>query len=175
MKDIINHKALNPVEVQKIAGVPLKVVKYSDLIHYKRLEDMFTKSCKCILLLYQTKKTFGHWCCIINQPKKIVFFDPYALEPDDQLQFANIKFRTENNMRLPYLTYLLYNSKKDIDYNDKRFQVLDDNVNSCGHWTGIRMRCHKLDSDEFINIFDGVPNKDLDNIAIIIGNFYIDQ
>lgn len=170
---INNHYALNPIEIQKIAGVPIKVMRYSDLINFKRLEDMFSTNCKCVLILFEQRKRFGHWCCLINHKKKVIFFDPYALMPDDQLQFTNIKFRNENNMRLPYLTYLLYKCKKQIDYNDKQFQKMDENINTCGYHCGFRMRNNKLDSDQYIKLFKGIPLNELDNIIIEICGKYI--
>lgn len=170
---ILEHKALNPNEIYKVANTPFKVVKYSDLYKFKNIEDMFNKKCKCVLMLYEQKNNYGHWVCLINHPKKVIFFDPYAMEPDDQLQFTNIKFRKDNNMELPYLTYLLFHSEKPIDYNDKRFQKLDDKINTCGYWVGIRMRKKNIDSDQFIKIFEGIPSNELDNEIIKICNKYI--
>ena len=133
------------------------------------LEELFVEG-KLVLLLYESKRNNGHWCCLIDQPAQVIFFDPYALLPDDQLEFTNIKFRKRNNMHLPYLTYLLYHSKKPIDYNNKQMQVMRDEVATCGYWCGIRMRLDYLDSEEFIDIFRKFPLKERDNIIIATVN-----
>ena len=172
MKNILPHRALTPQEVQQIAGKQIRVVRYTDLKNYKSIEDLFGRI-KCVLILYQKTNNSGHWACLINQPKKVVFYDSYALEPDDQLQFTGIKTRKDLGIDLPYITYLLYYSKKPIDYNDEQMQVFNDNIETCGYWCGARMRYSNLTSDGFINMIKHIPLKERDNAIIRFSNQYL--
>ena len=80
------NKALNPIEVEKIAGTPIKTIRYVDLINYKSLKEAFGNF-KAILLLYHVASlNNGHWVCLVKRPHEISFFDPYGFMPDDQLQ-----------------------------------------------------------------------------------------
>ena len=169
---MLQHHALSPQEVQQIAGKPISVFKYSDLVNFQTINDLFTTS-NFILLLYETKQNSGHWCCLINKPKVIEFFDPYAFIPDDQLEFANIKFRKCNSMELPYLTYLMYNSNKTIDYNNVQLQKLAKNIQTCGYWCGIRMRESRLSNDKFAKMFINYPVDERDNLILKISHKYI--
>ena len=161
------HHPLNPKEVELIAGRPITTYRYSDLGEKSSINDLFSKT-SCVLLLYESKLNSGHWCCLINQPNQIVFFDPYSLEPDSQLAFSNIQFRDSNGMELPYLTYLMLQSKKPIDYNDVQNQILKNGVETCGYHCGVRMRAEKLTNAEYNNIFKSVPLKVRDDLIINI-------
>ena len=62
--------ALNPEQVEHIAGIPIEVVKYSDLHKYKNINQLFNKK-KAVLLLYQIQPTYGHWCCLVKHKKSM--------------------------------------------------------------------------------------------------------
>jgi hypothetical protein len=147
------NKSLNPIEIQQIAQCPINVLKYSELCQFKNISELFPKPCKCVLLLFETKFNNGHWCCLIKHKNSIEFFDPYAFLPDDELKFTNEKFREQNNMNIPYLTYLLLTSKLPIEYNDYQFQRFAKGVNTCGRWCGYRMQHHTMSIDDFIDFF----------------------
>lgn len=159
------HHPLSPSEVQSIAGKPISTFKYSELGDMTSIQDLFAKN-NCVLLLYESKLNSGHWCCLINQPSQVVFFDPYSLEPDSQLAFSNIRFRDNNGMELPYLTYLMLKSQKPIDYNNIQNQRLSQGIETCGYHCGVRMRAEKLTNTEYNNIFKSVPLKQRDNLII---------
>lgn len=163
-----HHKALNPIEVQTITGKPITTYKYIDLEHMNDIQDLFQQNDR-VLILYENKHNMGHWICLINQPTSIVFFDPYSLEPDSQLAFINIKFRNEQGIRLPYLTSLMLQSWKPIDYNDVQMQRFKENIVSCGYHCGLRMRFEELTNREYSDIFQDIPIIDRDAIVVKCG------
>ena len=165
-------KALSAEEVLKIAGIPIKLIKYSDLSLYKTICDIFG-TFKAVLLLYEQRINSGHWVCLINHKDTIHFFDSYGLFPDDELRFSNIKFRKENDMFLPYLTYLLYHSPKTIDFNDIKLQKIDEKIATCGRWCGMRMRMHKLTNDEFSDLFKNIKKNERDPLIVNLTEKYI--
>lgn len=150
------EKALNPIEIEKIAGTPIILLKYSQLCLFNTMEELFDKGINYVLLLYETKLNNGHWVCLINHPDSVEFFDSYAFVPDDELKFTNLNFKKQNNMDLPYLTYLMLNSKKPIEYNDYKFQSWKQGVHTCGRWVGFRIRLSHSDNfslEDFIEMF----------------------
>ena len=165
---IKEHHPLTPKEVQKIAQQPMIFTKYQDLDDYESLDILF-KDADCVLILFETHINSGHWCCLINQKSKIVFFDPYGLEPDTELLFTDMKFRQENDMVKHHLTNLLLGSKVPVEYSNKRLQKMSSEVQTCGYWCGTRMRFKDLSSEKFINLFKGLPRDEKDNAVIEIG------
>ena len=161
------NKALNPIEVEKIAGTPIKTIRYVDLINYKSLKEAFGNF-KAILLLYHVASlNNGHWVCLVKRPHEISFFDPYGFMPDDQLQFTNVKFRKENGINMPYLTYLLYKSKLPVDYNDKQIQKFADNIQTCGRHCGNFIRIGKSNK-QYTDLWKGIPKNKIDELIVII-------
>ena len=156
---------LDPSEVQKIAGKPLKVIKYSDLIHVNDLDDLFSKDFPAILLLYETKKNSGHWIIMIKHADRIEFFDSYGLMPDDELKFTPKKFRKENNMDVPILTWLMLHSRYPIEYSDFQFQTLSEDIGTCGRWCGIRYQTSNTPLDDFTKIFKQIHQNHRDLIV----------
>jgi len=153
-------RPLNPNEIYKICQVPFRLVKYSDLHRFDSLDEIFN-GLKAIVLLFESRKGYGHWTCLIKQKDRICFFDPYAFVPDDELHFSNIGFRKMNNMDLPYLTALLYFSKLPCDYNDHQFQRFDKRILTCGRHTAWRLKHHHLTNDEYIKQFGHLKDKDI--------------
>ena len=145
---ILPHHSLSDSEVRDIVQKPISVFKYSELKKFKNIQEMF-KDSDCVLLLYESKINTGHWTCLINQPKTIVFFDPYSLQPDSQLAFSNIKFRKSIGVKMPYLSYLMYHSKKPVDYNDTQLQVLKEGIETCGYWCDRRLLFNELTNNQF--------------------------
>lgn len=157
----MNHY-LNPFEVQKIAKRPLKVMKYSDLGDYERLEDIFEPGIPGVLLLYETKLNTGHWCMLIKHKDRIEFFDSYAMLPDDQIKFTPKAFRSEGGMDIPVLSWLMLYSKYPIEYNHNQFQKWSDKIGTCGRWAGFRYKLMDVPLDDFIEMFSKIGKNSLD-------------
>ena len=166
------HHPLSPAEVSNIVGSDINVFRYQDLDELSSIDELFKKT-DCTLLLYETQINSGHWVCLINQPKQILFFDPYGLEPDNQLAYVNMKFRKENDMYLPHLSMLMYHSNKPIEYNDKRLQIMSPSINTCGYWCGFRMRLKDLSIKEFNDLFKGINRNEKDNAIIMLTEKYL--
>ena len=170
---IQTHHPLSAEEVAAIAGCPINVIKYQDLDELDNIDQIFSTA-GCALLLYETQVNQGHWVCLIDHPDSIIFFDSYGLEPDNQLTFTNIEFRRRNDMMCPHLTALLEESPKKIFYNDKRLQLMIPEIFTCGYWVGYRMRKRKLTTEQFNNLFKGIPRQEKDNAVITLSQKYLD-
>lgn len=159
-------KYLSPIDVQQIAGRAMKVMKYSDLVNYKKLEDIFERNIPGVLLLYETKLNMGHWVMLLKYKDRIEFFDSYALLPDDQLKFTTKQFKRENNMDVPVMTWLMLYSKFPIEYNHFPFQKWSKNIATCGRWCGYRYKMYDMDLEEFIEMFEKIPKSKLDKTIV---------
>lgn len=117
--DLLDHKA--------------SLILYPDLAKSDNIDDYLQNNGACVIL-YETKKNFGHWCCIFKTINKneLEFFDPYGLPPDAELKYIDYNFRKSNNELRPHLTHLLLNSNYKVTYSNYRFQKMMDDINTCG-------------------------------------------
>lgn len=154
------QRALSGSEVLHLAENQANLITYPQLAKMKSIDQALGKYGACIVL-YETKKNFGHWCCIIRQsPKLIEFFDSYGLMPDDQLKFIPEHFRQKNNEDFSHLTYLLWKSKCTVEYNHDRLQKKLRDTNTCGRWCGLRILLRDMPLEEFVDKFKRYKNPD---------------
>ena len=145
--------ALSNTDIENILDGKVNIVVYPELTDYDTIDELLGPYGSCIML-YETKPSYGHWCCInkINH-NTVEFFDPYSSYPDDNLDHITTKFRKESNQFFPYLTLLLYNSGYNIDYNEFQFQKHANDIKSCGRWCCLRVMLKYLPLQEFAQIF----------------------
>ena len=132
----------------------VKIVPYSEIHKYDNINQLLGKY-KKVILLYQTRKNFGHWCCLYeNNKKHICFFDSYGIIPDDQLEFTPKDLRDDLKHEQRYLTQLLYDSGKKIEYNEYQLQLREKNINTCGRWCLVRLQYPNISINDFYHIFN---------------------
>lgn len=137
-----------------------KIIKYNELSNYDNINNLLNSS-KFIIILYETKMNYGHWCCIfLNNKNNIEFFDSYGCIPDLQLKYIPTVFRKQNNELFPHLTWLLINCNNKIEYNNYKFQKNKKGINTCGRWCVVRCILSDLNIDEFYKLFKKYKNKD---------------
>jgi hypothetical protein len=144
------NKSLSNFEISEGLGKNANIIKYSELSKYNNIDDAFNNK-KHLILLFETVKNYGHWCCLIKRGKKnIEFFDSYGIMPDEQLKYTVPVFRKENNMLLPHLTYLLLMCKYNVEYNNYKFQK---GFTTCGRWVIVRCILSDIGIDDFAKLF----------------------
>lgn len=154
--------SLNGAEVLKICGDgrdgKISIMTYPDIVDCDTIADLFKKArSDCILLLFESRQNFGHWTSIIQHRNSrgdvcgYETFDSYGIFPDDELKFAPYMFRMMNSMMIPHLTCLLYNTPSNIklEYNKVKLQKMEDDINTCGRWAGMRIRLRHIPLDDF--------------------------
>jgi hypothetical protein len=132
--DLLNHKT--------------RVLTYTELTKYDDINDVL-EPFGCFVLLYLSKKDYGHWCCVIEHPDRIEFFDPYGTYIDDELENISGDFRKRSDQLFPHLTKLLFESGKPIEYNEYKFQKKGTNINTCGRHTAMRVLMKHLLLDDY--------------------------
>lgn len=122
-------------DMERILGHGTRFLTYPDLARAESIEELFRKG--FFVLLYEHSRNVGHWCCVIRFPNRIEVFDSYGIKPDDELKFTPRHFREKNHMQFPHLTWLLYQSGVQIEYNHHKFQKPD--VATCGRHVVYRL------------------------------------
>jgi hypothetical protein len=169
--DEIKTESTSNQELQNMVGRPIKILKYSELKRFNNIEDVLGKYGEFIML-YETSPNVGHWCCCFTRTgsegqKIISFFDSLGLMPDDQFHEICIKFRKDSGITKPYLTYLLSNTDKDVEYNQYELQNMDPDVATCGRWCVVRLRMKHLSPTRFYELFKGGEDFDSDDLVIL--------
>ena len=148
MDTLINnqeHIDLGTPEINKITDNGAKIIVYHDLASVGSLQTLTQEYGACIIL-YETKKNFGHWVCLIDQGDFFEFFDSYGFSPDQELKYAVYD-------NTPYLTRLIQNSKKPVRANKVRLQSVVEDTNTCGRWASVRVRMRHIPIQKFVSLF----------------------
>ena len=148
-----------------------KVLTYNELTNYDTLDNLFDNK-DVIYLLYESRKNFGHWCCLMKKDNgNIEFFDSYGIFPDQELKWTNKTFREKNNMILPHLTALLYNCPYQIEYNNHKLQKQEPDVNTCGKWCLLRALSKDIcNIDKFASFFKNNKHFEPDELVVLIND-----
>ena len=174
---------LNDKIILKIMGKKdSKLIIYPNIHKYNSIEQLFENK-KKILLLYvnemkDDKNMSGHWTGIFRpQKNKIIFFDPYGLLIDSELNYYTKNFRKKTHQDKRYLTKLLYNFSlkkgNEVHYNELREQKLSDNINTCGRWVAVFGHfIDKMTLEKWQSIWKNLKKKgyNLDEVIVKISN-----
>src|SRR5580698_9294060 len=102
--------ALSDKDLANLLNHKNKLVIYQDLINYNNIDDVLGPNGMCTLL-FESKKNYGHWCCLWKLNKNTVsFFNSYNGLPDGSLDYINDNYAKISNQDYPYLSKLLYES-----------------------------------------------------------------
>jgi hypothetical protein len=138
---------------------------YRELDKCNTLDDALGPN-NAIVLLYEQKNNFGHWCCVFRNNNIVFFFDPYGVWPDDQLDEIDKKYRLKSGQAYRQLSFLMAESPYQIDYNNHQLQSDHENINTCGRWCVARLKNRFLNSDQFYKLFGpGHENIDPDELV----------
>ena len=114
-----------------------RVVKFCDLEHFKDVHKLLPKWEDFRIILIEQKINSGHWVCITRRNNNFCFFDPYGNSPYQNLNFISKKMNELLGQEKTDFSGLFKGLKKGsykLDYNKKKFQNLDNNINTCGRW-----------------------------------------
>lgn len=148
----ITTTPLSGNDMMKALNYKCNLLTYTELTKYNNIFDAMGEY-KVLILLYLSKKNYGHWTTVFERDNgNIEFFDSYGYLMDDELKLIkNLNFKTLSSQNKPYLTYLLYKSKRSIEYNNYQFQEKNKRIATCGRHVLIRLKFKYLTIDEYIN------------------------
>ena len=144
--------SLSGTQVLDLLDNKCNLVQYSDLHNIKSIDELLGPHKKCVLL-YQTSANYGHYCCVWEYNDTIFFFDSYGGVVDSQLNFVPKDLKDELNSNHNYLIRLMYDSDKNVEYNQYEFQSKEPNVATCGRHCVNRLRFPEISINDYYQIF----------------------
>jgi hypothetical protein len=174
MENLIKNNISKPLsnkEILQLVNGKANLVSYANIHKYNNLDQLLGQYNACICL-YETRKNYGHWCCILKlDDDKIEFFDPYGIMPDQELSWINKDFRIQSRQDKPYLSILMRNSNYVLSYNHHRFQKFKKGINTCGRWCALRILFRMMPLNIFIQVFGKKREYDNDFYATLLTNY----
>lgn len=165
---------LSDGDIRKILGSDIKIVTYPMLANMSSASQMFDSKGRCILLFLTSSPTEGHWCCLLNKPRGITFWDPYGDKPEEQLDNIPQSRLEMMNESQPYLSELLKGSGKPVFYNTHPYQASSSLINTCGRWCVARCLYSDKDESYFKKVVDKANKQGMSNdnfVAALTANW----
>jgi hypothetical protein len=147
----IKAYALTDEDINKILGGTV-IMTYPELQDVSRIEDIFDKDGRSVLLFLTEDETTGHWTGLIRSEKMIEYFDPYGSAPDADRKWLSKNKLKELDEEKPMLTKLLRASHMKVYFNTYAFQSDRQDINTCGRWVVARLLHRKKTLREFYNM-----------------------
>lgn len=149
MDKLINKLTSLPLsgeDMMRAVDGETRVLSYSDLKNVDNIYDLF-EPYNNFVLLYEMKKNFGHWCCVIyhERTNEIEFMDPYGMFIDDQFKYITDPRISKEK----YLSKLLLDSDSKIIYNDQPLQKFSKDISSCGRHIALRINLRDIPLNEY--------------------------
>lgn len=123
--------SLTNTDIDSIFTGSNHIIKYSSLINYNNIDDVFGNN-DFIILIIEEKLNSGHWTCLLRYDNTVEMFDSYGGTIDNELQYISHNQRSLLGESSHLLTKLLNQSYYDIVFPKYRFQKLQNGVNTCG-------------------------------------------
>ncbi len=151
--------SLSDKNIIKAFGNKVKIVTYKDIYNYETIDELLDPY-GVVVILYEVKPNSGHWTILFKRNDDIIeFFDSYGAVIDSELKFIKEKYRDQLKENHTYLSYLVYKSPYELDYNPYKFQKYKNNINTCGRWVILRYALREFDIDEFYKIMKQLKRK----------------
>ena len=134
-----------------------RILKYSELSNYPTINDLLPKKKDFCIILVENEPNSGHWVALLKyEPNIIEFFNSYGDSPGSELSFNSKSTNEELDQSRNIITDLLDKAmeKNTVIYNKKKFQKLENDINTCGKNCIFRCIClkkYKLNLPKYIN------------------------
>lgn len=161
-QDIIIDKAeqipLSGLDIRRISGIN-NIIEYGDLSSYRNIDAVLGPE-EAIIILYETRRFFGHWVCLFKRDTHTLeFFDSLGLPMDSELKLISDYQRRQLNEFIPHLTHLIKKSRYKLIQNKYKLQEFIENVNTCGRWASVRIKQRDMNIDDFAKFWmRGLPD-----------------
>lgn len=144
---------LSGADIHRITDGKCNIIQYEDLERVNNLDEVLRPH-GAVMILYTTRKNFGHWVCLFEKGNKnLEFFDPYGLKMDEELNITNdLHLREHKGIITPHLTALINSGGYNVSSNTTQLQEFIEHINTCGRWTALRVRFRDVSLKKFINM-----------------------
>ena len=137
-----------------LAGAPIEVFDYSQVISNKDIDNLFRVNSACVLFypaLRGGNLTVGHYVLLIRnkESKTMFFYDPLAYKPDEYKKFAMKHLYLERHNSLINHFINKHQDGYTIDYNTHQHQSRRPDVATCGRHCILRALMSNLSHDSY--------------------------
>lgn len=169
-----NNLKSNPLSDSDLKNVInyVPITKFNKLQYLRSIDEVLNNNIGIILILTEDENT-GHWIGIIKQNDIIEIFDPYGSHPKDYLRTLRIPPEYNLNGDTNILIRLIKNSGYRPVINKTRFQVLNDNIDTCGKHVLLRLLLSHLSLKDYTKLIKSVdvsPDDLVSGISYILLN-----
>lgn len=134
---------------------PVKAIAYIELMNANDILDVFGEYDN-VIILYRTKKNYGHWVSLLKYKNTIEYFDPYGEGPDYQLHKSVETVTLQGGVPIPKLSYLIKDAQNRLKfnfvYNSVKLQNYHQDVNTCGRHSALRIKLSHMDLHRYITL-----------------------
>ena len=145
-------KPLSGQQISELAG-GARVVRYPDLAEYGSWSALMQASSgKVACLFLTTSPTDGHWLALFNGPDGRHVFDPLGVALDKERSYISAGAQSALGETQPIIHNLLMADgpgAPPIHVSKAHFQADRPDVNTCGRWSGLRLRQRAMTDDAF--------------------------
>ena len=170
LRECLKAQYLSNDDLDYILHPDTNIYPYNQLYNFRHIDEIFDKLGRCILLYPTHSETVGHWVCIIKRNNIIEYFDPYGFPPDTSIQNLgtpqDVAKRTGQD--IPKLLKMIQEAGYNLEYNNKKFQKLGDDIGTCGRHTASRLIFHKLPLKKYSKLLNELKNKHLKDYDDIV-------
>jgi len=143
---------LSDSDIRKVLGANIKIWNYPQLKGLTSVEQLFDDQGRAILLYPNSGPCSGHWCCLLDKPDGIHYFDSYGEEPEEPKDDVPEENLREWGADYPDLTRLLKNAAVPVYYNHHKFQSESPSVANCGRHCCTRLLYSNKTLDQYNRI-----------------------
>lgn len=167
----LKRKSTSGSDILNYIDGKANLISYPEIYNYKTLNQLLGPHKACVIL-YEWKNGYGHWVCCFQSPlgeNIIEFFDPYAYKPDSEFEFIKNDFQLSHYPDNRYLSKLIYESGKELDYNNHHLQnQKDHSIASCGPHTACRLENRNIPLDNYAEILSSFKPYTSDDIVTML-------
>ncbi len=157
--------SLSNDDVLNLVNHESNLVTYPQIAHFKTLDELMGEY-GCCVILFMTKKRYGHWTCLFRVDDNTVeFFDSYGYIPDDEKSFIENNFLKDSNQKRNYLSELLLQSGYKVIYNEYKLQKKKPGINTCGYHVCVRINNRLIPHKEYIKLIKSSKKYDPDYLV----------
>lgn len=148
IKQVIQQD-LTGTEIRDFVKDKYPLHMYQDLGRVNNLHDILGPQNACIILFPVQSATSGHYTAIIyyEEINTLHYFDSYGFDWNQELKYSNQPITKQN-----LIGKLFANAQQQgmkVTFNQNRYQVLKDGVNTCGKHCIMRLKFKYLREDEY--------------------------
>lgn len=165
----------------------IKIYKYNEIDKFNDINGLLYPT-DCCVILYVTENVdnnyMGHWTCLLKtvddeNNNSINFFDSYGMIPDTEKKYIDKRYLELSDQKENTLTQLLYNehlNDSSIEYNEKRLQKMNPDINTCGKHILFRLWLKELSMNNFQKFIEKLKKQfklDYDDLVNKFVNFVL--